>query len=170
MTQTPHDSETRNAIEHIVEEQIDRWFRFAFFRTGDRTEAEDIVQDTMLKIFEHDIGRVPPEKLSNYIMRALANTCRDRMRRAKDRMSTTTTNIAYNAACDDSANHEWEQEYERINSALRGIPDEQAEILRMRAMDGMRFTEIADILGIPTTTAKSRFKYGIEKLRKQITN
>ena len=61
---------------------------------------------------------------------------------------------------------DFEQEYRRINSLLAAIPDEQAEVIRLRYYGDKSFQEIADILSIPLTTAKSRFTYGMEKIRR----
>jgi len=57
------------------------------------------------------------------------------------------------------------EEYKRINAMLRNLPIDQSEIVQMRCIDELSFIEIAEILKIPITTAKSRFKYGIEKLK-----
>ncbi|MDE6857689.1 MAG: RNA polymerase subunit sigma, partial [Alistipes sp.] len=42
-------------------------------------------------------------------------------------------------------------------------------VIRMRIHDELHFTEIAEILDIPVTTAKSRFAYGISKLRRLLS-
>ena len=61
-----------------------------------------------------------------------------------------------------------EEEYNLINSLLEIIPEVQSEVIRLHIHGNRTFVDIADILRIPVTTAKSRFKYGIEKLRKEI--
>ena len=60
------------------------------------------------------------------------------------------------------------EEYTRIERVLGEIPDEQAETIRMHIIDRLKFTEIADITETPVTTVKSRFKYGIENIKKRI--
>ena len=59
-----------------------------------------------------------------------------------------------------------EAEYRHIASLLTEIPDEQAEVIRLRIYGDNSFAEIAEILSIPLPTVKSRFLYGLEKLRK----
>lgn len=46
------------------------------------------------------------------------------------------------------------------------IPEEQAEVIRLRTIGGLQFGDIAQMTGLPESTVKSRFKYGIEKVRK----
>jgi RNA polymerase sigma-70 factor (ECF subfamily) len=57
------------------------------------------------------------------------------------------------------------EEYRRIEKLLQTVPDDQAEIIRLRVLDNLSFIEIAGLLVIPVTTVKSRFKYGIDKLK-----
>ena len=59
-------------------------------------------------------------------------------------------------------------EFLRINRLLATLPQEQSETLRLRIYSECTFSEIAEIMQVPVTTAKSRFKYGIEKLRENL--
>lgn len=59
-----------------------------------------------------------------------------------------------------------ETEYRRIARLLTEIPDEQAEVIRLRIYGDNSFAEVAEILSLPLPTVKSRFLYGLEKLRK----
>ena len=65
---------------------------------------------------------------------------------------------------------EAESEIERIKVLMRHLPEEQAEVISMRTAQNLSFAEIAEILDIPTTTVKSRFAYGIDKLRKMLND
>jgi RNA polymerase sigma-70 factor (ECF subfamily) len=60
------------------------------------------------------------------------------------------------------------EEYKRIEGLLKDLPDEQAETIRLRVWDEMSFADIAEIMEVPVTTVKSRFKYGIDKLKSKI--
>jgi RNA polymerase sigma-70 factor (ECF subfamily) len=60
------------------------------------------------------------------------------------------------------------EEFRRINSLLSSIPEEQAEVIRLRVIDEMSFVEIAEIMKAPVTTIKSRFTYGIIKLKTNV--
>lgn len=60
------------------------------------------------------------------------------------------------------------EEYHRIEALLQKLPEEQAETIRLRVLDDLSFTDIATILNIPVSTTKSRFKYGIDKLKSKV--
>ena len=66
---------------------------------------------------------------------------------------------------DDLKMHE---EYLRITELARTLPQEQKEILYMKCIDGLKFREIADILEIPQATVKSRYRYAIQDIQKQL--
>ena len=53
----------------------------------------------------------------------------------------------------------------RIDALLDRLPAEQAEVIRLHTFASMRFTEIAETLELPASTVKSRFHYGIERLK-----
>jgi len=57
------------------------------------------------------------------------------------------------------------EELRRIEALLRGIPAHQSEVVRLRVLDGLHLNEIAEVVGCPLPTVKSRLRYGLEKLR-----
>jgi len=54
----------------------------------------------------------------------------------------------------------------RIEEVLSNLPEEQAEVLRLKFVDDLNFVESAEILNENVNTVKSRYKYAIEKLKK----
>jgi RNA polymerase sigma-70 factor (ECF subfamily) len=67
-----------------------------------------------------------------------------------------------------------EADYKRIAQLLVEIPEEQAEVIRLRIYGNNSFADVAEILSLPLPTVKSRFLYGLEKIRramkKQVVN
>ena len=57
------------------------------------------------------------------------------------------------------------EELRRIERLLARLPEEQAEAVRLRVLDGLRVGEIADVMECSESTATSRLRYGLEKLR-----
>jgi RNA polymerase sigma-70 factor (ECF subfamily) len=57
-------------------------------------------------------------------------------------------------------------DYQRIAQLLEEIPEEQAEVIRLRIYGNNSFADVAEILSLPLPTVKSRFLYGLEKIRK----
>ena len=62
------------------------------------------------------------------------------------------------------------EDADRINACLDALPLREADVIRMHVIDGWSFVEISGILSIPQSTAKSRYKSGMDKLRNLFIN
>lgn len=156
----------RNIINKIVEENLDYLVRFAYFRLGNREEAEDLVYDAVLRFLEKAPYDIRPESGRLYLFRIVHNLCNDKPRRGRKEwipideieVEDMTTEIL---DLEDAA---------RINVCLDSLPLREADVIRMNVIDNLSFVEISGILSIPQSTAKSRYKSGIDKLRKLFIN
>ncbi len=154
-------------LERLVSRKQDTLFRFAYMRVGDRQDAEDIVQDVFLKFFrsDHNLGLI--RNLENYLLRSVGNACYDWLRRKKYNLLPLKEAKGIIVPDEDRQIHE---EYLRISKMLESLPEEQAEIVRLKCSDGLKFREIAKLLEIPEATAKSRYRYAIAHIQKNINN
>ena len=138
--------------------------QYACYRLGSKDDAEDAVQDLFVNVQQRlGEGDIDVRDLSAYLYRSLANLCVSRLRKSE---RVRFVPIDQQIAMMETDEEDHEQEYQRIGQLLASIPDEQAEVIRLRYHGGKRFVEIAAILGLPVTTVKSRFQYGLEKIRR----
>jgi RNA polymerase sigma-70 factor (ECF subfamily) len=166
-------------LEIVITEYQDQLFRFAFFRTGSFADSQDIVQDLFIKLYKENGHLDAVNNIRFYLFRSISNACIDYHRKNKKNKFETidTANIPAELHAKE-ASHELLriEEYRRTEMLLSELPDEQAETIRLRVLDSLSFAEIAEILEVPVTTVKSRFKYGIDKLKlkleklKEVTN
>ncbi|MBQ6966176.1 MAG: RNA polymerase sigma factor [Bacteroidaceae bacterium] len=150
--------------ERLIAAERHGLLQYACYRLGNLDDAEDAVQDVFIRLHQRlSEGDVEVRNLSAYLYRTLANLCVSRLREAE-----RTPIVSLDSQPDIVAPEaeDFEQEYRRINRLLAEIPDEQAEVIRLRYYGDKSFQEIADILGLPLTTAKSRFAYGMEKIKR----
>ena len=150
--------------EQMMEAERNGLLQYACYRLGNIEDAEDAVQDVFVKMQQRlNEKREDIKNLTAYLYRTLANLCISRQREAK-----RTLTIPIDGLPDpiEPETEDFEQEFRRINQLLSEIPDEQAEVIRLRFFGDKSFPEIADILSIPLTTAKSRFAYGLEKIKR----
>ncbi len=152
-------------LETIVGREQDRMFRFAYMRVGNRADAEDIVQDVFLKLFRSGENLSHVRNLQHYLFRSINNACRDFLRRKNYNMIPIENAGAMEVPEDDRQMHE---EYRRIGRLLEKLSEEQAEVIRLKCSDGLKFREIAKLLDIPLATAKSRYRYAIEHIRQEL--
>ena len=149
-------------INNIIESNLDYLVRFAYFRVGNRAEAEDIVHEAILKLLEKDSRDIKPESVRLYLFRIVYNLCLDRIR-----TGTKEVKLNDDLEIEDKTNDVLDlEEIDRINVCIETLPKHVSEIIRLRVVDNLSFVEISKILSIPQSTVKSRFKAGLDKLRK----
>jgi RNA polymerase sigma-70 factor (ECF subfamily) len=155
----------RNMVE-VIEANLDALLRFAYFRVNDRTEAEDIVYEAVLRLLESR-KKSKLDDVKCYLFRIVYNLCQDHWRNRR----IVTVPVEMVDVPDNPDDRLDNEEMNRINSLLDGLPPSEAEIIRMNVTDGLSFVEISRVLEIPQSTAKSRFYSGMKKLRqKYFTN
>jgi len=148
-------------VEQTVEENLDYLVRFAFYRIGRREDAEDIVHSAIEKLLTRNFSTVKGNALKMYLFRTVNNSCLDFLRHNHPMESTDGIELS-----DESADEaELYDEAARINSILQQLPERESEIIRMKVVSELTFTEIAAILSISPGTAATRFKLGMDKLR-----
>lgn len=153
-------------VSRIIEENLDYLVRFAYYRIGNRGEAEDLVYDAVLKFLERNNEKIKPESIRLYLFRIVYNLCQDYSRKQKQEM-VSIGDLDVADMIDEVMDLE---DADRINAILDSLPLREADIIRMNVIDGLSFVEISSILSIPQSTAKSRYKFGMDKLRKQYIN
>lgn len=161
-----------NAGELILEQLYDQYahalFRYAVSLLNSSEDAEDAVQDVFVRIArEHRrIGRV--RNLKAYLFTATRNAAYTLLRNRK------RGEDLHEELCSDYLTKPPSSSDELQSGAIcKGfatLPIEQREVLVLHIYDGLTFKEIAKTIGCSTSTVTSRYRYGIEKLRRELTN
>lgn len=123
---------------------------------GDRAEAEDVAQETMLRLWRHAPRWRPGEaRVSTWAYKVATNLATDRLRR---RGRSTAIEAAGDPA--DNAAPVWAQmaEAERLaalDAALAGLPDRQRQAVVLRHIEGLANPEIAEIMEVGVEAVES---------------
>ena len=170
-----NDGEKPELIAQIMEREKENLFRYGFYHLGSKSDTEDIMQDLFLNLCKKAKSLPHNEsELKCYIIRSMQNACCDCLRRKNKSHSIThlplekVLNSAKEIPAEEITHTKQAEEFLRINRLLSTLPQKQSETLRLRIYSECTFSEIAEIMQVPVTTAKSRFKYGIEKLRENL--
>lgn len=147
-------------ISRIIEDNLDYLVSFAYYRLGNHDEAEDLVYDAILKFLERDTDNIKLESIRLYIFRIVHNLCLD-YARSDHKDLLPIENLDIGEGVDEALDLE---DADRINACLDALPLREADVIRMHVVDGLSFVEISGILSIPQSTAKSRYKSGMDKL------
>ena len=160
----------KEKLADVFKTERPRLLRYACYRLADGDDAEDVLQETFLKLHarlsDTDGGQI--NDLPSYLFRTLANLCTKWQTNA-NRIKTVPLDIRVDVA-DTAPDKQNEDDYKRIALLLKEIPDEQAEVIRLRIYGDNSFAQVAEILSLPLPTVKSRFLYGLEKLRRGMKN
>lgn len=159
----------------LVDRYQDKVFSYIMMLVRDRQLADDIFQDTFLKIIRTIKAGVYHEegKFIQFAMRIAHNLVIDHFRKAKRLPMVDPTKDDYdlidNTRVADPSVEEMiitEQIYSDLRSMINILPEEQREVLQMRMYSDMSFKEIADATNVSINTALGRMRYAVINLRK----
>ena len=139
------------AFEQIVRDHQQPVWRFLRRMLGDGAAAEDVAQETFLRVYRRLPGFAFESKLSTWIFQVARNAGIDELR-ARERHARL---IGAVPPPPRSANGPGEARVE-IDEALATLPVDQREALLLVEVLGLRYAEAAGVLGTPVGTVKSR--------------
>lgn len=171
-----YQSGNESALKVLVTRYEKRLFTYILMSVKNKELAEDIFQDTFIKVINtirsgnyHEEG-----KFLQWIMR-IANNLKIDYYRKLQKMPILDGNQEFDIFDllndkEDSVEQKMmkEQLYEEINGAVEYLPDEQKEVLKMRIYQDYSFKEIADLTSVSINTALGRMRYALINLRKII--
>ncbi len=133
--------------EQLVDCMIQPLVRYAFRRLLSAHDAEDVVQNVLLKAFALRARHAGKPGVVAYLYRMTANACNDIHRREKMHREKLGQNNSFQVIEGiGQTEHEALAELERIEKLLAELPRRQAEVIRLRIIDELSFNQIARIL------------------------
>jgi RNA polymerase sigma-70 factor (ECF subfamily) len=158
----PQSVEQFEALVEAVQHEL---VHFAFCRLRSLEDAEDAVQDVLVRAYLDRAKHRAVTGVRPYLFRMVANRCTDvlrqRRRSEQRRDSSDPADLAARTGPVDRLD-----EIERL---LTRLPQRQAEAIRLRVFGSLPFGAIAEAVGVSLPTIKSRFRYGVERLRGILT-
>jgi RNA polymerase sigma-70 factor (ECF subfamily) len=146
---------------------LDALYRVALRLTGDPTQAEDLVQDTMLKAYRSWRQYRPGTNAKGWLLTILRNTfINDYRRRKLEPVATDLETVEPHAIYRNVEDVDPEGAFfskivdEKVLKAVDALPTEFREVLVLSDMEGLSYAEIAETLHIPVGTVKSRLFRG----------
>ena len=143
-------------------------FGYAARVLGDRAEAEDVVQDTMMRLWKiAPDWRQGEAKVSTWAYRVAANLCTDRLRRRQTRGDVTLDAVAEPPADQASAVEVMTEaaRAEALQGALDTLPERQRQAVVLRHLEGFSNPEIAEIMDIGVEAVESLTARGKRALK-----
>jgi len=170
----------RAAFEDLVELYKDRIYHLGYRMLGNRQEAEDIVQETFLRVFRSIDRYDPSMKFSTWIYRIGTNLSIDRLRKRRAKIYSLDAEIGndsegsdgYGMLASDDPTPEGQailsETQQRIREAIDSLPPKYKPVVVLKYLHDMSLQEIGEVLDMPVTTVKTRVHRGRDFLRKKL--
>ena len=164
------------AFDVIVRRYRDRLLNFVFRFLGDRTAAEDVVQETFLRVFRKSGEFHASARFSTWLFTIAGNLAKSELRRRKRWRFTSlgwNEDVEQHIEIPDERPHpdalaETEIATEAIQKAIESLPPNHRQVVILSDIQGMAYEEIAQIVGCPVGTVKSRINRGRLRLQKKL--
>lgn len=170
------------AFEVLLERHRKPVFNF-LLRSARRPEtAEDLLQEVFLRVVRQAGSYRRQAKFTTWLYTIARNLCIDHARKMSHRKEAsldapvgggedegrTYVQLVPDREPDPDGRLSDRQLASRLYEALDLLPEEQREVFLMREYQQLKFREIAEIVGIPENTVKSRMRYALESLRRSL--
>jgi RNA polymerase sigma-70 factor (ECF subfamily) len=169
----------RSAFVALLRRHQTPLYNFVFRHLGTSSGAEDVVQEAMLRVVQNASDFKHEARFSTWLYTIARNLCIDQLRkralrrhpsldepkRGEDPDGATLGDRTADERADAERSATSGEIRKRLLSAVAGLPDEQREVFLMREVSSLPFKQIAEIVGVPENTVKSRMRYALERLQ-----
>jgi RNA polymerase sigma-70 factor (ECF subfamily) len=174
----------RSAFAVLVRRYQTPLYNFALRQLRSPPGAEEVVQDAFVRVVQGAADFKHAARFSTWLYTIARNLCVDHIRKRALRQhpsldapgggarDSTAPTLADETA-DRTANVERTvvagEIRQRVLSAVEMLPDDQREVFLLREVSNLPFREIAEIVGAPENTVKSRMRYALERLQEALS-
>ncbi len=174
MAQTPVDELIRRgkdgdpgALEEIYERFKGQLFSLALRHAGDRAAAEDILQDTFIKVLTHLDDVRNAETFPAWVYRIAINTCYSHLRGRRTRENRTLALSQIEGRREEAVYDAHETSLSRpLEEAIARLPEKLRMIFLLHDVQGFKHAEIGAMLGVSAGTSKSQLFKARSRVRK----
>ncbi len=173
---TLYKSGNEEALTELINRHKDKLFTSIVLLVKDQYLAEDIFQDTFIKVIDTIRADRYTEKgkFLPWAMRIAHNLCVDHFRKVKRTPVIKTSEdldifnvLRFSDICAEEKMI-MDQSHARVKKMLDMLPEEQREVIILRHYAELSFKEIADLTQVSINTALGRMRYGLINLRKMM--
>jgi RNA polymerase sigma-70 factor (ECF subfamily) len=159
-----------DAFRRLVDRQLDATYRLAAVILNDRVEAEDAVHDAAVSAWAAFDRLRHPDRFEAWFRRILVNGCRDRLRaRARRRVVDLGRELVESEHPVEGDAAERTATRDALDRALAGLDADHQVVVGLRFHADLTVPAIAEAMGIPEGTVKSRLHHALGCLRAALT-
>lgn len=168
-------SAQQNIFEEIIRRYQAKLYTFAFRMIGNPTEAEEMVQVSLMKAYENIAEIVPDSNLSAWLYKITRNSCLDYLRVKKT--GPVYLPDLYRLQESDQTIYQETTGYKGfdraqalliINNLLYELPVHYREVIILRYMQHLEYKQIAEVLSLPLGTVQTHLARGTKLLKEKV--
>lgn len=158
-------SQQEKIFNNVYQEWIQPLYRYAFYQTKEQQSAEDLVQEAFTKYW-HKMSSITPGKEKSYLYASIRNLWLNRIEHQKVVMRFASAETRASQVDTPEYLLEMKEFRLKLEEAISDLPEGQREVFLMNRIDGLKYREIADLLGISQKAIEKRMSQALLQLRK----
>jgi RNA polymerase sigma-70 factor (ECF subfamily) len=142
-------------VRGLLEEHVPRVYRFALRLVGDRHRAEDLTQETLLRV---------------WLFKIAVNLWRDHLRRTQRGPQEVDSSVDHCESTEVPPDRTVtdQEDLQRVLATMDSLPSRQREVLYLHACEELSLAEIADVLGISADAVKASLCLARKRMRREL--
>jgi RNA polymerase sigma-70 factor (ECF subfamily) len=169
-------------FDHLYQEYRSAVYSFACYLTQNSGEAEDLFQDTWLRVVHYLPKKVEKSSAKAWIFTITANLHKDALRKKRIRRAFFLQKASRSGPDEEGSAFLFGSSIpgernganrvdmkQDIARAMKQLPEQQRGIFALREIEGLKYTEISEIYGIPVGTVKSLMFRAVRRLRRELS-
>lgn len=153
-----------SVFDQVYRDELQSLYRFIYYKCGQSDMAEDLTQEAFVKLWEN-CSKVEQEKVKAFLFTVARNLFINIVNRKKVALRFQKEQIE-SSGPDTPAFLLEQQEFQvRLEKAINELTEEQREVFLMNRIDGLKYREIAELLGISQKAVEKRMHKALIRLR-----
>ncbi len=158
-----------NTFNSIYKQYGEAIWRFIYYKCGDKSQAEDLVQDAFVKLWKN-CAKVPFKKAKSYLYTITNNAFLNEVAHKKVVLKyQSNTSDTINIQSPEYILQE-KQFKEKLENAIADLTEAQRTAFLLNRIEGKKYKEIAEILNISVKAVEKRMSQALAALREKIEN
>jgi RNA polymerase sigma-70 factor, ECF subfamily len=154
------------AFAELYDACADRCHHYLVTRLGSRDAADEVLQETFLRLVHHRRKLAEVDNVTGYVFLVARNEAiryaGRQVRNVRQLEKLASADLFLEAKSKDRVAYELA---ELVSTALAGLNPDQREVVELKLYGGLTFREIAEVTGVPLPTAATRYRAALERLR-----